>query len=239
MDNFFWHLERYFEALDIDDCGQTVALWWRRRYMDGCDVKTWEKFKRELKRQFHPESVEDMAMINLRRLRQKESIREYMESSALMLEILEMFERQRICFFVDGLQHWVCHRVATEGTAQLGFRHGDCLESATALSTTEAEYMALKEAAKYALWLKGLVEELGFKQRSVLLQCDSQSAMDLAKNQIEHIPTFKGMQGGVPEEGTEGILHFSYGVVCEDKPRSVRIYILPEDKNTSSLKKQN
>ncbi|KAK3012368.1 hypothetical protein RJ639_012260 [Escallonia herrerae] len=38
------------------------------------------------------------------------------------------------------------------------------LQSTTALSTTEAEYMALTEAAKEALWLKGLVEELGFKQ---------------------------------------------------------------------------
>ncbi|KAK3032792.1 hypothetical protein RJ639_035895 [Escallonia herrerae] len=47
------------------------------------------------------------------------------------------------------------------------------LQSTTALSTTEAEYMALTEAAKEALWLKGLVEELGFKQRGVLLQCDS------------------------------------------------------------------
>ncbi|KAK3013414.1 hypothetical protein RJ639_008273, partial [Escallonia herrerae] len=56
-------------------------------------------------------------------------------------------------------------------------------ESSTTLSTTEAEYMALIEAAKEALWLKGLVEELGFKHRGVLLQCDSQSVMDLAKNQ--------------------------------------------------------
>ncbi|KAK3023893.1 hypothetical protein RJ639_044515 [Escallonia herrerae] len=43
------------------------------------------------------------------------------------------------------------------------------LQSTTALSTPEAEYMALTEAAKKVLWLKGLVEELGFKQRGVLL----------------------------------------------------------------------
>ncbi|KAK3010396.1 hypothetical protein RJ639_011710 [Escallonia herrerae] len=63
------------------------------------------------------------------------------------------------------------------------------LQSTTALSTTEAEYMALTEAAKEALWLKGLVEELGFKQRCVLLQCDSQSALDLAKNRVFHART--------------------------------------------------
>ncbi|KAK2998998.1 hypothetical protein RJ639_023363 [Escallonia herrerae] len=62
-------------------------------------------------------------------------------------------------------------------------------ESTTALSTTEAECMALTEAAKEALWLKGLVEELGFKQRDVLLQCDSQSTTNLAKNQVFHART--------------------------------------------------
>ncbi|KAK3043426.1 hypothetical protein RJ639_002005 [Escallonia herrerae] len=62
-------------------------------------------------------------------------------------------------------------------------------DGAKALSTTEAEYMALTEAAKEALWLKGLVEELGFKQRGVLLQCDSQSVLDLVKNQVFHART--------------------------------------------------
>ncbi|KAK3032119.1 hypothetical protein RJ639_037423 [Escallonia herrerae] len=61
--------------------------------------------------------------------------------------------------------------------------------STTTLSTTEAEYMALTKAAKEALWLKGLVEELGFQQHGVLLRCDSQNAMDLAKNQVFHART--------------------------------------------------
>ncbi|KAK3036842.1 hypothetical protein RJ639_031320 [Escallonia herrerae] len=38
------------------------------------------------------------------------------------------------------------------------------LQSTTTLSTTDGEYMALTEVAKEALWLKGLVEELGFMQ---------------------------------------------------------------------------
>ena len=39
----------------------------------------------------------------------------------------------------------------------------------TALSTIETEYMALTEA----LWLKGLVSELGFKQDGILIHCDN------------------------------------------------------------------
>ena len=41
------------------------------------------------------------------------------------------------------------------------------LQSLVAMSTTEAEYMEVAEAAKEALWLKGLVKELGLNQRGV------------------------------------------------------------------------
>ena len=37
------------------------------------------------------------------------------------------------------------------------------LQDVVALSTTEAEYMAMTEAGKEAVWLSGLVIELGFK----------------------------------------------------------------------------
>uniref|UniRef100_A0A2N9J5Y1 CCHC-type domain-containing protein n=1 Tax=Fagus sylvatica TaxID=28930 RepID=A0A2N9J5Y1_FAGSY len=55
------------------------------------------------------------------------------------------------------------------------------LQSIVAMSTTEAEYMAVAEAAKEALWLKGLVKELGLNQGGVQMHCDSQSAIYLAK----------------------------------------------------------
>lgn len=63
------------------------------------------------------------------------------------------------------------------------------LQATSALSTTEAEYMALTEASKEAVWLKSLVSQLGMKQESVRLYCDSQSAMHLAKNQVYHART--------------------------------------------------
>ena len=57
------------------------------------------------------------------------------------------------------------------------------LQDVTALSTTEAEFMAITEAFKEAKWLKGLVSELCPKLSSVKVHCDSQSAIHLAKNQ--------------------------------------------------------
>ncbi|CAA7029323.1 unnamed protein product [Microthlaspi erraticum] len=61
-----------------------------------------------------------------------------------------------------------------------------CLQKFVALSTTEAEYVALSEASREAVWLKGICEELGFKQGVVNIHCDSQSAIYLAKNHMFH-----------------------------------------------------
>ncbi|KAE8694724.1 hypothetical protein F3Y22_tig00110777pilonHSYRG00394 [Hibiscus syriacus] len=63
------------------------------------------------------------------------------------------------------------------------------IQSVVALSKTEAEYMAAAEAAKEALWLTGLVKELGVQQGGVQLFCDNQSTIHLAKNQVYHART--------------------------------------------------
>ncbi|KAK3035440.1 hypothetical protein RJ639_032865 [Escallonia herrerae] len=108
-------IAQYFEALDIDDekekvqtvvmyLNDTAALRWRRRYTDRCDIKTWEKFKCELQRQFYLDSVNDKPWTAEAEGRIHKYVKEY---SALMLEIPEMSERQRLFFFVDGLQYWV------------------------------------------------------------------------------------------------------------------------------------
>ena len=55
-----------------------------------------------------------------------------------------------------------------------------------ALSTTETEYIAVTEAIKEALWLKGIISELLGIDVKVRLMCDSQSAIHLAKNPSHH-----------------------------------------------------
>nr|GEU51098.1 reverse transcriptase domain-containing protein [Tanacetum cinerariifolium] len=56
------------------------------------------------------------------------------------------------------------------------------LQHVVALSTTEAEYMALMEAVKEAIWLKGLLEELGVELNRVTVNCDNQGAIHLSRN---------------------------------------------------------
>lgn len=60
------------------------------------------------------------------------------------------------------------------------------LQPVVALSTTEAEYIALNEAVKEAIWIKGLVQDMGFKINMGKIWCDSQSAIYLAKNNMYH-----------------------------------------------------
>ncbi|KAE8713932.1 Detected protein of unknown function [Hibiscus syriacus] len=63
------------------------------------------------------------------------------------------------------------------------------LQKIVALSTTEAEYVAVTEASNEMVWLQSFLEELGKKQENNVLYCDSQSAIHLAKNSSFHSRT--------------------------------------------------
>ncbi|XP_031258360.1 secreted RxLR effector protein 161-like [Pistacia vera] len=60
------------------------------------------------------------------------------------------------------------------------------LQHMVTLSSTESEYVALTEAVKEASWLKGLINELGLEQQTMVINSDSQSAIHLCKNQVFH-----------------------------------------------------
>ena len=63
------------------------------------------------------------------------------------------------------------------------------MQATVALSTTEAEYMAISEACKEAIWLRGLYSELCGVSSCIAIHCDSQSAICLTKNQMFHEKT--------------------------------------------------
>nr|GEY27635.1 zinc finger, CCHC-type [Tanacetum cinerariifolium] len=60
------------------------------------------------------------------------------------------------------------------------------LQHMVPLSTTEAEYMALTEAVKEAIWLNGLLEELGLKLNTVAVNYDNQGVIHLSRNHVFH-----------------------------------------------------
>ena len=65
------------------------------------------------------------------------------------------------------------------------------LQKCVALSTTEAEYIAANEAGKEILWLERFLQELGLKQDGYVVNCDSQSAIDLSKCTIHARSTLR------------------------------------------------
>lgn len=96
------------------------------------------------------------------------------------------------------------------------------LQYVVALSTTEAEYTAAAEAVKEALWMKGLIAELGMSQKTVDVFCDSSSAIYLSKNPAHH-------------EKTKHIdikLHFIRNVVSMGVVKMVKIHT---DRNPADM----
>lgn len=55
------------------------------------------------------------------------------------------------------------------------------------LSTTEAEYVAAANGATQAIWLRNVLEEIGFNQENgTVLFCDNSSTIKLSKNPVLH-----------------------------------------------------
>ena len=64
------------------------------------------------------------------------------------------------------------------------------LQSITAKSTAEVEYMAVGEAASDIVWLRGFLGELGFAQScATVLEEDNQPCMAIALNDVQHFKT--------------------------------------------------
>lgn len=62
-------------------------------------------------------------------------------------------------------------------------------QASVALSTMEAEYAALAEVSKEVVYLKRLLNYMGFEkyvETPILIYCDNQSAIELSKNAILH-----------------------------------------------------
>ncbi|XP_068639496.1 uncharacterized protein [Aristolochia californica] len=143
LENFLWQMEQYFkadkiseEAMKVDTATMYLTddpmLWWRRRYDDviegRCTIATWEDFRKEIKSQFFPENVEYLARKNLKRLKHTGSIREHVNQFiALLLNISDMAEKDKLFFFMDGLQPWAEQELQRRGVQDL----------ATSLSMTE------------------------------------------------------------------------------------------------------
>ena len=62
-------------------------------------------------------------------------------------------------------------------------------QNSVALSTCEAEYIAMAAAAQEAIWLTDLLNDIGISQPSMIIKEDNQAAIELTKNTRNHSRT--------------------------------------------------
>ncbi|MBA0877232.1 hypothetical protein Goshw_016251 [Gossypium schwendimanii] len=68
----------------------------------------WQEFQCKLKGQFYPECTEEEARAKLQGITQRDTVGEYVrEFKELMLQVLEVNEREALLTFQNGLMPWV------------------------------------------------------------------------------------------------------------------------------------
>jgi hypothetical protein len=86
-------------------------------------------------------------------------------------------------------------------------------------STTEAEYVAMCNATKEAVWLRSLLDEIGYGQpKSTLICADNQSSIVLSEDQANHTRTkhIDLRYHFVRERTLLGEVHFRYVKSCDN-----------------------
>jgi hypothetical protein len=62
-------------------------------------------------------------------------------------------------------------------------------QTCISLSTAEAEYIAAGSCCTQLLWMKNMLKDYGFPQSNFDLYCDNTSAIQIAKNPVQHTKT--------------------------------------------------
>ncbi|KAF3781462.1 hypothetical protein EJ110_NYTH37059 [Nymphaea thermarum] len=88
-----------------------VVAWWRRKIFDlengYCTIQTFDDFRKELKGYFMPVDAERQTYRMVVNLKHTGSLREYVRTyQKLMLDVLRMPEKDKLNWFIIGLQPW-------------------------------------------------------------------------------------------------------------------------------------
>ena len=104
---------------------------------------------------------------------------------------LDMVLKPILTGFTDS--DWGTDKNDRKSIAGYGFYFGTCLiswnskkQASVALSSCEAEYMALAHAAKEGLWLRALLKYLGLSQQTTPIYCDNTAAITVSKDPANH-----------------------------------------------------
>ncbi|GJT74686.1 hypothetical protein Tco_1041411 [Tanacetum coccineum] len=62
-------------------------------------------------------------------------------------------------------------------------------QDCTAMSSAEAEYVALSASCAQVMWMRTQLQDYGFNYNKIPLYCDSQSAIAISCNPVQHSGT--------------------------------------------------
>nr|GEW67516.1 retrovirus-related Pol polyprotein from transposon TNT 1-94 [Tanacetum cinerariifolium] len=101
----------------------------------------------------------------------------------------------------------------------------------TAMSSAEAEYVALSASCAQAMWMRTQLQDYGFNYNKIPLYCDSQSAIAISCNPVQHSHTkhIHTRYHFIKEQVKNGIIEF-YFVRTEYQLADMFTRVLPEDR---------
>ncbi|GKA03098.1 retrovirus-related pol polyprotein from transposon TNT 1-94 [Tanacetum coccineum] len=104
-------------------------------------------------------------------------------------------------------------------------------QDCTAMSSVEAEYMALSASCAQVLWLRIQLKDYGFNYNKIPLYCDSQSAIAISCNPVQHSRTkhIHTRYHFIKEQVENGIIEL-YFVRTEYQLADMFTKALPEDR---------
>ncbi|KAL2243377.1 UNVERIFIED_CONTAM: hypothetical protein Sindi_0455700 [Sesamum indicum] len=122
VENFLFDMEQYFLTADVRD--KARKLWWRTKFAEiqahQIQLDTWALLREAIREQFFPENVEYNARRALRKLEHTGSVREYVKAfSALMLNIRDMSEADKLFTFMEGLKQWARNELQRQRVTDL------------------------------------------------------------------------------------------------------------------------
>nr|GFA98930.1 retrovirus-related Pol polyprotein from transposon TNT 1-94 [Tanacetum cinerariifolium] len=99
------------------------------------------------------------------------------------------------------------------------------------MSSTEAEYMALSASCAQVMWMMTQLQDYGLKYNNIPLYCDSQSAITISCNPVQHSRTkhIHTRYHFIKEQVENGIIEL-YFVRTEYQLAKMFTKALPEDK---------
>nr|GEU47526.1 hypothetical protein [Tanacetum cinerariifolium] len=104
-------------------------------------------------------------------------------------------------------------------------------QKCTAMSSAKAEYMALSVSCAQVMWMRTQLQDYGFNYNKILLYCDSQLAIAISCNLVQHSPTkhIHTRYNFIKEQVENGRIEL-YFVRTEYQLADMFTKALPEDK---------